>query len=43
MKNILRMVLQNIIKTSKEKSWLPEKTGRNSKNWTRDRVIKKVG
>lgn len=41
MKNILRMVLQNIIKTSKEKSWLPEKTGRNSKNWTRDRVIKK--
>ncbi|XP_040528312.1 apoptosis-stimulating of p53 protein 1 isoform X11 [Gallus gallus] len=42
MKNILRMVLQNIIKTSKEKSWLPEKTGRNSKNWTRDRVIKKM-
>ncbi|XP_042722845.1 apoptosis-stimulating of p53 protein 1 isoform X5 [Lagopus leucura] len=41
MKNILRMVLQNIIKTSKEKSWLPEKTGCNSKNWTRDRVIKK--
>ncbi|XP_042670906.1 apoptosis-stimulating of p53 protein 1 isoform X5 [Centrocercus urophasianus] len=41
MKNILRMVLQNIIKTSKEKSWLPEKTGCNSKNWTRNRVIKK--
>ncbi|XP_048805459.1 apoptosis-stimulating of p53 protein 1 isoform X6 [Lagopus muta] len=41
MKNILRMVLQNIIKTSKERSWLPEKTGCNSKNWTRDRVIKK--
>uniref|UniRef100_A0A8B9PC18 Protein phosphatase 1 regulatory subunit 13B n=1 Tax=Apteryx owenii TaxID=8824 RepID=A0A8B9PC18_APTOW len=40
MKNILRMVLQNIIKTSKEKSWLPEKTGLNSKNW-KDRVIKK--
>ncbi|XP_025967184.1 apoptosis-stimulating of p53 protein 1 isoform X5 [Dromaius novaehollandiae] len=34
------MVLQNIIKTSKEKSWLPEKTGLNSKNW-KDRVIKK--
>ncbi|XP_074764858.1 apoptosis-stimulating of p53 protein 1 isoform X5 [Athene noctua] len=41
MKNILRMVLQNIIKTSKEKSWLPEKTGLNSKNWTRDRIMKK--
>ncbi|XP_068803292.1 apoptosis-stimulating of p53 protein 1 isoform X2 [Struthio camelus] len=40
MKNILRMVLQNVIKTSKEKSWLPEKTGLNSKNW-KDRVIKK--
>ncbi|XP_010223475.1 PREDICTED: apoptosis-stimulating of p53 protein 1 isoform X2 [Tinamus guttatus] len=40
MKNILRMVLQNIIKTSKEKSWLPEKTGLNSKNW-KDRVIKR--
>lgn len=41
MKNILRMVLQNIIKTSKEKSWLPEKAGLNSKNWTKDRIIKK--
>ncbi|XP_015721025.1 apoptosis-stimulating of p53 protein 1 isoform X6 [Coturnix japonica] len=41
MKNILRMVLQNIIKTPKEKSWLLEKTGRNSKKRTRDRVIKK--
>ncbi|XP_062432990.1 apoptosis-stimulating of p53 protein 1 isoform X5 [Rhea pennata] len=40
MKNILRMVLQNIIKTSKEKSWLSEKTGLNSKNW-KDGVIKK--
>ncbi|XP_021257699.1 apoptosis-stimulating of p53 protein 1 isoform X6 [Numida meleagris] len=42
MKNILRMVLQNIIKTSKEKSWLPEKTGHHSKNWIKDRVIKKM-
>lgn len=41
MKNILRMVLQNIIKTSKEKSWLPEKAGLHSKNWTKDRIIKK--
>lgn len=41
MKNILRIVLQNILKTSKEKSWLPEKTGLNSKNWTKDRIIKK--
>ncbi|XP_061854888.1 apoptosis-stimulating of p53 protein 1 isoform X6 [Colius striatus] len=41
MKNILRMVLQNIIKSSKEKSWLPESTGLNAKNWTKDRIIKK--
>lgn len=41
MKNILRMVLHNIIKTPKEKSWLSEKTGLNSKNWTKDRVVKK--
>ncbi|XP_064515359.1 apoptosis-stimulating of p53 protein 1 isoform X5 [Pseudopipra pipra] len=41
MRNILRMVLRNIVKTSKGKSWLPGKTRLHSKHWTKDRTIKK--